>query len=355
MSDTQAWSAAKLNEKLENATGEDLKTLKESGMLPRGVVKRLSLLEHHYDPNFGDEDDPYYAWETKRYKQIVKLHASQRLSTAVQNGNKSIINHFLGVVDTNTSLSHIQVYERFRNWVSREASVTYIAANMGYGKTDFALLMAEIWKSSLEGSTKNGKPVRLEVASNVKSCQQTKSITTQPDLAEWMEDRGDDEEEVFKLFVFDEASSHASGYTKDASKVQQQLSSMIKLMRKNGGNIIIIGHTGKDVHPDVRRLSDFVQKESKKEAVVFEDVREGAGNDMKFELSEIPPTSWRFDTKEESTWEWASGGAGGKDMTQIACEVYLAMKDGKRKTQKEVAEMFDISQSKISQNYQEYA
>lgn len=42
-------------------------------------------------------------------------------------------------------------------------------------------------------------------------------------------------------------------------------------------------------------------------------------------------------------------------MTQIACEVYLAMKDEKRKTQKEVAEMFDISQSKISQNYQQYA
>jgi flagellar motor protein MotB len=355
VSDTQAWSAAKLNEKLENSSAKDLKTLKESGMLPSDVVRYLSVIERHYDPDYGDNDDPYYAWETETYQDIVKLHASQRLSTAIQNGNKSIINHFLGVVDTNTSLAHIQVYERFRRWVTREASVTYLAANMGYGKTDFALLMAEIWESSLEGSTKNGNPVRLEVASNVKSCTQAKTITSQPDLAEWMQDGGDDDEEVYKLFIFDEASSHASGYSKDASKVQQQLSSMIKLMRKNGGNIIIIGHTGKDVHPDVRRLSDFVQKESKKEAVIFEDVREGKGSDKKFELSEIPPTSWKFDTNEESTWEWASGAAGGKDMTQIACEVYLALKDGKRKTQKEVAEMFDISQSKISQNYKEYA
>jgi len=123
---------------------------------------------------------------------------------------------------------------------------------------------------------------------------------------------------------------------------------MINLIRKFNGSMVIIGYSGKDIHPHLRRLCDYVEKEDKKDAAIFETVEEAEGKDKKFDLSRIPQTSLPYDTKESSSWEWAT--EEGKDLVQIACETYIAS----NMIQQEVADIFEISAAKISQNYRQY-
>ncbi|NUC74775.1 hypothetical protein HTZ84_21160 [Haloterrigena sp. SYSU A558-1] len=332
-SSTESWIAGQLREKLVSPNN-DLPTLQEAGLLDKEVIDFLVAFEENYQPQ--DLDDPHYAHETERYQRIVKKNVSKNLRRAIRDGDKEVIAHALGVVEQTTSISPIKLIERLRRWIVREAGVTYLAGHMGVGKTDFSLLLGEIWESNTEG----------EVASNIKSCKQTKTIVRQDDLTDWLESGSGD-----KLFIFDEASSHATGYSHDASVVVKQLSSMIKLIRKNDGSIIIIGHTGKDLHPDIRRLADYVEKESKKELAVFETVEEAEGQDEKFDLDGIPPTSWTYDTKEASSWEWATDEEDeGPDLLEIACKVYI----NSNMNQRDVADLFEMSASQISQNYQQY-
>lgn len=352
----EAWGSAQLREKLRNKVPDDVMVLREAGLLDKDVIDFLIEFQEFYKQ--PSKDYPARAENTKRYKKIVKKNASKNLQQAIRNGDTNTIHHFLGVQNLDVTMEGGREYEKISRWVARETAINYIAGHMGYGKTDFAILCGEWWTYRMSQSD-----VTLQLASNIQSLTvpypirnkynlEIKYIDNQPDLAEWIEK--DHDKKVFKRFIFDEASSHASGYSRDAKNVVKQLSSMVKLMRKNGGNMDIIGHTGKDVHPDIRRLADYVEKEGKKDAAVFENVDNAEGEDKKFDLKKIPQTTWGYDTKEESKWEWGTAeGQKGTSMLEIACKVYINSK----MTQGEVAEMFDVdgvSKSNISQNYKKY-
>ena len=164
---------------------------------------------------------------------------------------------------------------------------------MGSGKTDFALLLAEL-RSRVSDVT---------VATNVESVvEKDEYICRFDELDEWVTSDGE------KLFIFDEASSHASGYGSDASEVTGKLRQLLRSFRKNRASLLIVGHTGKDVHPDVRRLAnDIIRKESKAEARIYDHVDDdGRVEDVKMRLSGIEQTAWSYDTREMSEWHWWS-------------------------------------------------
>ena len=350
-----AWSSAQLGQKLDTATPDELQTIRKAGLVPEKVAKVLAMLENNYDPDWGKNrenydhtEDPRRAENTEKYQEILKLWITVRLTEAVRVGHDRIINRFIRVVEQDTSIEHVDSVLNFARWVTREAGITYLAGHMGAGKTDFGLTMLEIFYKEMSNADRG-----VKVATNIKSTAEHHDfvdfINTQPDLIDWLESDGS-----FKLFLFDEASSHASGYAEDSSKVTKQFRSMIRLIRKNDGNMVIIGHDGKDLHPTVRELADFVQKKDKKEAAVFKGVRNREGISKKFDVSKIPQTNLHYDTKEASTWEWATeDGENGKDMGTIRAECYDKLKDADY-TQADVADLFGVTQSKISQDYNKW-
>jgi hypothetical protein len=109
-----------------------------------------------------------------------------------------------------------------------------------------------------------------------------------------------------RLFVFDEASSHASGRGKVGHEAGAKLGPLVYKIRKANCGLIIIGHDGKDVHPAVRTLATVVQKfrGEVKKAELFEDVqnRQGVGHIMS--LRGIPETDYSYDDKEATSWSW---------------------------------------------------
>lgn len=343
--EVEAWSSAQLGQKLEESNPEDLQSIRQAGILPEKISGILSIVETDYDPDFRgrDHQDPRRAEHTQKYQEVVKYWTSKVLSKAVHNGHDRLINRFIRVVEQETSIDKIDSLLRFSRWVTREAGITYLVGHMGAGKTDLGLLIVEVfWKELSEASERE-----VHVATNIQSTAEEHDfvdyIGSQPDLMEWLEKSG------YKIFLFDEASSHASGYSGDASKVTRQMRSMVRLIRKYDGSMVIIGHDGKDLHPTVRELADYVNKTDKKEATVFKSVEDREGADKKFDMTQIPQTSLWYDTKEASSWEWASE-EDSTDLELIIGEIY----EKTSKTQTEIAEIFDVSQSEVSDYARKY-
>jgi len=114
-----------------------------------------------------------------------------------------------------------------------------------------------------------------------------------------------------RLMIWDEASSNASGYASDAHEVMDNLRFVLQSFRKNNVNLLIIGHTGKDVHPHIRRQAGYyIEKPSREDQghlKVWRALNEqGEGKDLEMEIEGLPPTNWQFNTDEMSRWFWES-------------------------------------------------
>jgi LmbE family N-acetylglucosaminyl deacetylase len=142
---------------------------------------------------------------------------------------------------------------------------------------------------------------------------------------------------------------------------------MVKKIRKVDASMIIIGHTGKDVHPDIRRLAECVKKVSKKTAEYYYSVNEGKGEGHKRTISGIPKTNWNsYDTKEITTWEWSKIPTDEKDATKEKMDtgdrnmqIVKAYQSGNHPeidtnekgdiTMQMLADYYDISRPRVSQ------
>jgi hypothetical protein len=166
---------------------------------------------------------------------------------------------------------------------------------MGSGKTDMALLFAQIWVhywTVVEGYDED----EIEVLSNITSCPQVYEVESQKELVERLQ------EDKKQLVMIDEASSNFSAGT-NQHDVEKQFKRTTRMIRKNDGYLLLISHRedAKDVHKDIRVLSDLIYKESLYTAKIYEGLD---SEDPKKTLSKIPQTDWDYDTLEESEWDW---------------------------------------------------
>lgn len=261
------------------------------------VRELLSHFAQLYDPTEYD-DTPATFWETKFAQRVLKKCGTEVANFAVKTGQTAVIDFITGLPNFNSDISGIKTIEKLRDWVTRTAAINLFSGHMGAGKTDFALLIAEVWSWEMERRGNNHA-----ILSNVQSFEEAETVTSMSELKERIE--ADDSEYIH--VVWDEASSHASGYGSDRQDVEEQLRRFLRMIRKNNGSLTMIGHAegGKDIHPEVRRLSEAVYKESKKKATIYKGITESREYEgEKMSLDGIPPTSFSYDTTEESDWEW---------------------------------------------------
>jgi hypothetical protein len=281
-SDT-AYKAAQLVEFLRE--NEDFKKAPADWWAPLVEDKKTLSILNHMQESLNRPVE-----ETKLGKEAIRKSANKAVWKAVNEESLSGMSAHRGFPYS----SNVGGTRRLLDLVDRleDGYISYIYGDMGTGKTDFAIFLAELWKRQNSGL----------VGSNIETLEQKDDFIERfDDLQDWIQGPGE------KLFIFDEASSHASGYGSDAGKVTKHFRQLLRTFRKNGANLLIIGHTGKDVHPDVRRLAtDIIHKESKSEATIYNYIEDGTPEDQKGGLEGIEPTAWNFDTKEESRWFWES-------------------------------------------------
>lgn len=274
---------------------------------------------------------------TDVYDRLHRATASKNAARAVRQDDASTMLNFVGESEEKRDISGIPTLRKLKDSVSRPAYVAYLFGPMGNGKTDFALLLSEIWRDA-----KQEKGYEVQVGSNIKTWKGSETIRRFDDFLKWLEV---DDDENFdakrRLFVFDEASSHASGYSDDADDARR-MGKLVNVIRKKMASIIIIGHTGKDVHPDIRRkATHFIKKEELKKAKISTPETDEQGKmspETEMEIKGIPPTNEEFRTDEESSWAW--GDTAQEDRIAKLSEIGL--------TQKEIAYVEDLNQSTVS-------
>jgi hypothetical protein len=272
-----------------------------------GIIEDSSL-RHHLEfcrrayERHREADEPRYE-ETEYHQRRLERGAGDMTADAVREGAVSQLEHLTGEPERESDLSGLKNLQRLERWLLDKgtARMIYLAGHQGAGKTDLAHLLLEVLSERLR---QRGEEV--DTASNIKSSTDLdRTIQSYERLREWFTTGSPDDN---KWYIFDEASSELSGYSTDAQKVSRYMSSLIKKMRKNGCNLIIIGHTGKDVHPDIRRLSEYVEKPSQKTARVYQSVKNGSGAGHQFDLRRLPPTDLEYDTADEATFSWEGAG-----------------------------------------------
>jgi hypothetical protein len=87
----------------------------------------------------------------------------------------------------------------------------------------------------------------------------------------------------------------------DDMNAGKALSNLIKLLRKYNCHLILVGHTGKDIPLDIRRMVLFALKESKKKAVIGAGLEEDSAGWMQvknvlYTLRNIPATTIEYDS-----------------------------------------------------------
>lgn len=282
------------------------------------VSRYLARLEEVYDPRAADRPDkmPGRASELSGVRSIVRMASTEAVRDALDSGDYGGLKHLVGDSQQQADVSGIKAIEKVRDLVTGPAPVIVILGEMGAGKTDFAGLLGQIWKAN--------QPSDALVASNVRTLRETTPwvgdggdrrdgwIADFGELEEWVQQDGDplDHLQRPKLFFGDEFSSEAGGSGKSGHLTRERMGPLVYKIRKFGGTLFYIGHGERSISPALWRVGKVVKKVSKKKAVVADGITaSGKLKDIEMEIEGIPPTDWRFDTNEASSWSWAKHGS----------------------------------------------
>lgn len=292
---------------------ENEKVHEHMGLVPNAEgseIQFMNFLASTYNPNMHPEM-PQSFGNTKIGDLMKRNLATQVGTQAVKDGNISQMKYITGKQQYGFDASSIHTLRKLRDRMKQDAYIAYLFGHMGNGKSEFANLMGELASEELG----------YKVYSNVRSTYENghsdgyiytfgeylKTLAGGEKVEELQDIQNSDIElpDQKILFIFDEGNQEASGYSDDAYETMNKMGKMLTLIRKVGGILIIIGHTGKDVHPHIRRLSnDCIHKTGKKTAKIYQDVQEAKGVDLKEEIKGIPKSNWNFDTLEISFWDW---------------------------------------------------
>ena len=254
------------------------------------IIERKRFWEQ-YRAEYGYEGMPYVL--TQQYRRIIEKQTSLTAGRAIEDDIWNLIDYFNSNAD-DPDIAKTKLLKSIFSFVNNKPGQTvtqlHVSGVQGAGKTNFSFLLAELWKFQAEGRV---------ILTNTEGVSHTTNIAGRDEFEEWL----DNNQGTEFLFVFDEFNKHASG--SDHHQVTQQLFGLITFLRKKMGNYIIIGHTGKDIHPWIRELCTFIHKTSKKTAKVYKGLDESGEPEGHIStFRKVPKCSYDIDTFDESTWSW---------------------------------------------------
>ena len=306
---------AELREGLEGRKPQDIEAHSHTGMVGDDEIRRLlNHLVTHYDPAIAaeqyDDLDPHQmpdrAEAAKLFRMILRSESTETLTRAIHGQDPLTLSSAVGDPGSRSDISGLRAIDQLIEILAIPAPIIYIYGEPGSGKTNFALLCAQLWKRQFEDGN---------LISNIRTLDQAEWVPTFGRLKELVDNQTTEiegggitakEDSDPMLFIFDEASSHASGRGKDGHEAGQKLGPMVYKIRKARAGMIIIGHDGKDVHPAVRTLATIVKRYrgEVKKATLFEDVNNRKGINKIMDIDGIPETDYTYDDLEATSWDW---------------------------------------------------
>lgn len=240
-------------------------------------------------------------WTDSGLASLVNRDVQTRaMHQAIEDGDAAVAASILGITEQELDASQLTVATRLHRRLEADGTLTTILAagrpNTGKSNTVFLLchdLAREIWPDLL-------------VVSNSPTWEgDDVTVNSMHDLMTVLVDNRDRP----KAVVFDEASRYMDSRT-FGQEVAHQWTPAIKMFSKLGVEIAAhIGHTGKDVVPAIKRLTNLaVFKTAPDEARFFERWPGDADrpDDPLFDadLTDLEPTATGYDPDDVASWSW---------------------------------------------------
>jgi hypothetical protein len=293
--DENLLTAAKLREQIDGRLDSNTDFHPHTGIVADdGHRSSLSFVESV----LRDSDDNTSFAETDLGDAVLSKFRSDRATTAVSEGNGSVLSHLVGVTEQDLDASALTLPVRILEELERDGALTTVlaAGDPNTGKTNTAWLLVELARSLWSD---------LRVISNARAGIVDNRVTTCHDLGvTLLEHRAQP-----KAVLIDEGSTHFDART-NSHEVATQWSPLLKRMSKLGVEVVIvIGHTGKDVDPEMKRLTSLAFYKSEPEIVEFYETWPSDSDrptDQLFDgsLESLEATAVEYDPDEPAPWEW---------------------------------------------------
>lgn len=241
------------------------------------------------DPDLANSDT---------YEEMIGQAATRQTTEAVHQGNTSDLAFATGVTEQDLDASQLTLPSRILSRLENNGALATIlvAGAPNSGKTNTVWLLVEIASGWWDD---------LLVLSNAEASIVDIQVTSCHDLAvELLEHR-----DTPKFVVIDEGSTHFDARTHHHD-VATQWSPLLKRMSKLSVEAVaVIGHTGKDVDPEMKRLTNLAIYKTAPEVAEFFaewDADADFPQDRLFggSLKQVEATTVEYDPDDPAPWSW---------------------------------------------------
>ncbi|MFD1586172.1 hypothetical protein ACFR9U_04200 [Halorientalis brevis] len=299
--DEKLLTAAKLREQVRgDLDGGDPRLLPHTGMVTNERDRAvLSFLETADVPGSADLKGCNSFAETDLGDTVTSKVLTDELSKAVVDGNASMLAYAVGVTEQDLDGSALRLPMMLNDQLHNNDAPAFIlgAGNPNTGKTNTMSLLAELRSYALDDYL---------VLSNSRSWDLTDVVVTSAhDLAVALLEHRD----VPKFLMIDEASTHFDART-HRREVATQWTPLAKRFAKIGVDACgLVVHTGKDCHPEAKRLATLAYYKTQKDVVEFYERWPADGDfpaDQLFNgsIEDLEPTSVHYDPDDAAPWDW---------------------------------------------------
>jgi len=297
MTDERMLTLAKLREQARGDLDGGDRLLDLGGLpLPDQQVGGLTFLQHSLR---RADSDAAGLGDTTAGAQLLEAAETSIASRSVRDGDGSVASYLVGVTEQDLDASSLRLPVQLLSELENDGAPAFlsIAGNPNTGKTNLGFMAAELREAQLD---------EYLILSNVASSTSTDIVVTSAYdlLVALLEHR-----ETPKAVLLDEGSTHLDAGVY-AYEVRTQLTPMAKRFAKLGVDIFAaIGHTGKDLHPECKRLTTLAAfKSERTTAEFFEDwpAESDAPSGRKFggPVEEIEPAVDEYAPDDAAPWAW---------------------------------------------------
>ncbi len=330
--EVREWADGNLEDKVDNQF-----VYKHAGLVKSDKARRvLDRIAKAYVPKSPEAPREWYQLDI--VDVILREQGTELVHDALRNGNMTLLDSLMGLINYDKDLGGVKAWAKIQNLITDyDMLIWYFYGFMGNGKTYFARLMVELWK------TMNPD---YRILSNV-SMDDSEFVYKYSTIKNVLEERqGKDNQDRLLVFV-DEAAQLFAGFGGGISR-GEDMAKLLKLGRKADADFFFIGQDGKDITAQIRALcTSFVHKTAKKKAEFYADVknREGIGQQLK--VKNVPLPDNQPNTKEVSSLVFDD-----EDDEEITKEQFEQFK--KEQEQKLIASMdlkCDLNQKELAELY----
>jgi hypothetical protein len=298
-SDENLLAAAKLREAIRGDLDHGDDAYPHTGIVQdRDRQRSVSFVESLFAGGHDrDRLDSSSFEQTNLGRAVLDAETTEAATEAVKTSNGSVLSHFTGITERDLDGSSLRLPLRVNALIENNEAPAFILAtgNPNSGKTNTLLELVEIRDYVLDD---------LMVLSNIRSFARTDRVVTSAHSLATELIRHRDRP---KFVIIDEGSTHfdARTYSRD---VAIQFTPLAKRFAKIGVDAFgAIGHTGKDIHPELKRLTTFpIFKTDKEVMEIYESWPSDADfpDGHLFTVDDLEPTSFAYDPDDAAPWAW---------------------------------------------------